>query len=91
MTTMTVQMRQRGTQTLPADLRQRYGIETGDTFQVADLDGIFVLTPMTPMAPELAREIEKARQEAGLETADLLSALREIREQIYLENYDRDA
>lgn len=77
----TVQVRQRGTVTLPAELRQRYGIETGDTFQVIDLDGIFVLTPMVPMVPELAREIEKARQEAGLDTADLLQTLRQIREE----------
>jgi bifunctional DNA-binding transcriptional regulator/antitoxin component of YhaV-PrlF toxin-antitoxin module len=85
--TTTVQVRQRGTLTLPAGLRQRYGIESGDTFQVVDLDGIFVLTPMASMVPELAREIEKTRLEAGLDTADLLQMLREIREQVYQENY----
>ena len=51
----------------------------GDTFRILDLDGIFVLTPMVPMVPELAREIEQARIEAGLDTADLLRALREER------------
>ena len=53
----TIQIRQRGTLTLPADLRQRYGIQDGDSFRLVDLDGVFVLTPMTPMVPELAREI----------------------------------
>ncbi len=52
-----------------------------------DLDGIFVLTPMTPMVPELAQEIERLRLEAGLDTAELLQALREKREQYFLENY----
>lgn len=35
---------------------------------------------MVPMVPELAREIERARIEAGLSTEDMLSALREQRE-----------
>ena len=58
----TLQVRQRGTLTLPAELRQKYGIEAGDTFCLVDLDGIFALTPMVPMVPELVREIEKARR-----------------------------
>jgi AbrB family looped-hinge helix DNA binding protein len=75
----TLQVRKRGVLTLPADIRQRYGIEPGDTFQLIDLDGMFILTPMVPMVPELAREIEKLRLEAGLDTADLLQALRDER------------
>ena len=75
----TIQMRQRGGLTLPADLREKYGIEPGDTFRIIDLDGVFVLTPMVPMVPELAREIERLRIEAGLDMAELLQALREER------------
>jgi bifunctional DNA-binding transcriptional regulator/antitoxin component of YhaV-PrlF toxin-antitoxin module len=40
----TVQIRQRGTLTLPAELRQKYGIRQGDSFRLIDLDGMFVLT-----------------------------------------------
>ncbi len=83
----TVQVRQRGNLTLPADLRERYGIEPGDTFRILDLDGIFVLTPMVPMVPELAREIERMRIEAGLDTAELLVALREERARYVAETY----
>jgi AbrB family looped-hinge helix DNA binding protein len=79
----TIQVRQRGTVTLPADLREKYGIREGDTFRIIDLDGIFVLTPMVAMVPELAREIEKARLEAGLSTEDLLRTLREEREKYH--------
>ena len=82
-----VQVRQRGTLTLPADLREKYGIKSGDTFRLVDLDGIFVLTPMVPMVPELAREIERMRQEAGLSIEELLTGLREQREQYHLEHY----
>ncbi len=83
----TVQVRQRGTLTLPAELRAKYGIKDGDTFQIVDLDGIFILTPMVPMVPELAREIERARVEAGLTTEELLRDLREQRKQYYKEKY----
>ena len=84
---LTVQIRQRGNLTLPVELRERHGIEPGDTFRILDLDGIFVLTPMTPMVPELAREIERARLEAGLDTAELLQALREQRTRYVAETY----
>lgn len=75
----TVQVRQRGTLTLPAELRDKYNIEPGDTYRVLDLEGIFVLTPMVPMVAELARQIEATRQAAGLSIGDLLTALREQR------------
>jgi bifunctional DNA-binding transcriptional regulator/antitoxin component of YhaV-PrlF toxin-antitoxin module len=75
-----IQVRSRGVITLPAELREKYGIEKGDIFSLVDLDGVFVLTPMVPMVPELAREIEKARLEAGLSIEDLLHGLREQRQ-----------
>jgi AbrB family looped-hinge helix DNA binding protein len=86
----TVQVRQRGTLTLPAELREKYGIEPGDTFRLVDLDGIFVLTPMVTMVPELAREIERARIEAGLSIEELLANLRQQRERYYTERYAGD-
>lgn len=85
----TVQVRERGTLTLPADLREKYGIQPGDSFRLVDLDGIFVLTPMVPMVPELAREIERLRVEAGLSIEDLLASLRRERDQA--ESDDRAA
>ena len=76
----TVQVRKRGVLTLPAELRAKYGIEEGDTFRLVDLDGLLLLTPMVPMVPELAREIERMREEAGLSTEELLKSLREQRQ-----------
>ncbi|WP_420641825.1 AbrB/MazE/SpoVT family DNA-binding domain-containing protein [Candidatus Leptofilum sp.] len=87
----TVQVRQRGTLTLPADLRDKYGIRTGDTFRLVDLDGIFVLTPMVPMVPELAREIEQMRLEAGLSTQELITSLREQREIYHTEKQNTES
>jgi bifunctional DNA-binding transcriptional regulator/antitoxin component of YhaV-PrlF toxin-antitoxin module len=84
----TVQVRQRGTVTLPVEIREKYSIQTGDTFRLVDLDGIFVLTPMVPMVPELAREIERIRLESGLTVEEMLQGLREQRETYHNETYD---
>lgn len=75
----TLHVREQGLLALPAELREKYGIRPGDTFRLVDLDGIFVLTPMVPMVPELAREIEQARLDAGLSIEELLGLLREQR------------
>jgi AbrB family looped-hinge helix DNA binding protein len=86
----TIQVRQRGTVTLPAELREKYGIQAGDSFRLVDMDGVFVLTPMVSMVPELAREIDRMRLEAGLSTAELLATLREQRGRYYRETYATD-
>jgi bifunctional DNA-binding transcriptional regulator/antitoxin component of YhaV-PrlF toxin-antitoxin module len=85
-----IQIRQRGTLTLPADLRERRGIKEGDTYYLVDLDGVLVLTPMVPMVPELAREIERLRIEAGVSTEELLEGLREERARYTAERRERE-
>ena len=86
----TIQVRKRGVLTLPSDLREKYAIQEGDTFRLVDIDGIFVLTPMVPMVPELAREIERIRQETGVSMGELLQGLREERERYNLEETSDD-
>jgi bifunctional DNA-binding transcriptional regulator/antitoxin component of YhaV-PrlF toxin-antitoxin module len=84
----TIQIRKRGVLTLPSELREKYTIREGDTYRLVDMDGIFVLTPMVPMVPELAREIERIRQESGLNLEELLVGLKEEREQYFQEKYE---
>ena len=84
---ISLQVQQRGTLTLPTDLINKHGIKPGDILHLIDLDGTFVLTPMVPAVPELAREIERMRREAGLSIEELLTSLREQREQVHLERY----
>jgi len=86
----TIKVRKRGVVTLPSNLRGKYNIQEGDTFQLVDLDGLFVFTPLVPMVPELAREIERARIEAGLSTEELLFTLREQRDRYNQEVYGPD-
>jgi hypothetical protein len=65
-------------------LRERYGIKAGDTLNLVDLNGVFVPAPMAPMVPELARKIERLREEAGVSIEELLQGLREQRQQYLL-------
>jgi bifunctional DNA-binding transcriptional regulator/antitoxin component of YhaV-PrlF toxin-antitoxin module len=85
---LTIQVRERGVVTLPAELREKYNIENGKIFRLVDLDGIFVFVPMMLMVPELAREIERIRLEAGLSIDELLDDLRKQRERYNKEKYD---
>jgi bifunctional DNA-binding transcriptional regulator/antitoxin component of YhaV-PrlF toxin-antitoxin module len=86
---LTIQVRERGVVTLPAELREKYKIENGKIFHLVDLDGIFVVVPMVPMVPELANEIERIRLEAGLSVDELLNDLRKQRERYDLEKYGK--
>jgi bifunctional DNA-binding transcriptional regulator/antitoxin component of YhaV-PrlF toxin-antitoxin module len=83
----TIQIRQRGVITLPAKLRLRHSLETGDTLTLIDLDGAFFVAPKVSLVPKLAAEIERLRQEAGLSIEDLLEGLDEQRRRYYREKY----
>jgi bifunctional DNA-binding transcriptional regulator/antitoxin component of YhaV-PrlF toxin-antitoxin module len=84
-----IQVRERGVVTLPAELREKYNIENGKIFHLVDLDGIFVFVPMVPIVPELAREIERIRLEAGLSIDELLDDLRKQRERYSKQKYGK--
>ncbi|MFB6279885.1 MAG: AbrB/MazE/SpoVT family DNA-binding domain-containing protein [Salinibacter sp.] len=83
----TVQLRSRGVLTLPKALRDKYDLDQGDALHLVDVDGTFVLTPMEPVVPSLAREIEQLREEKGLSTDQLLKRLRDEREALTNERY----
>jgi len=86
---LTIQVRERGVVTLPAELREKYNIKNGKIFRLVDLDGIFVFVPVVPMIPELASEIERIRLEAGLSIDELLDDLRKQRERYSQEKYGK--
>jgi bifunctional DNA-binding transcriptional regulator/antitoxin component of YhaV-PrlF toxin-antitoxin module len=69
----TVQIRQRGTLTLPAKLRAKYRLDDGDSLTVLDLDGNILLSPKVAVVPKLAAEVERMRKAAGLSVEDLLT------------------
>lgn len=77
MRSVTVQVRQRGTLTLPASLRERYGIGEGDPLSVVDLDVALLLSPKLLVVPRLAEQMEKLRKSRKLSLKDLGGPSRE--------------
>ena len=73
----TIQIRQRGTLTLPAALREKYGLGDGDPLTLVDLDGAILLTPKVLTVPRLAEQLERLRRKKGLELKDLGGPRRE--------------
>ena len=67
----TIQIRQRGTLTLPAAVREKYGLGDGDPLTLVDLDGAILLTPRLLLVPRLAEELERLRKKKGLSLKDL--------------------
>lgn len=81
MTSRTIQIRGRGTLTLPARIRERYDLSDGDPLTLIDLDGAILLSPRLSVADKLSAEIEYLRTEAGMSLEELLDGLRGQRAQ----------
>lgn len=83
----TVQLRMRGSLTIPAELRQRYGFDDGDVFNLIDLgDGTLVFTPQVALVPKLVAEMQAIREEAGVSLEEILADLSEERRRRYEES-----
>ncbi len=80
MTTTTIVIRKQGRWTLPAELREKYGIKVGDTFNLIDLGGSFLITPRASQVTRLGDRIEQILQEKNLVPDDFLESLEDDRE-----------
>ncbi len=75
--TVTIQVRGRGTVTLPAALREKYRLDEGDPVTLVDLDGVLLLSPRILVVPRLAAEMERLRRARKLSLKDLGGPVRE--------------
>jgi bifunctional DNA-binding transcriptional regulator/antitoxin component of YhaV-PrlF toxin-antitoxin module len=83
-----IQIRDKGTVTLPIELRRKYGLDAGDVITLIDLgDGSFLLTPIVTHVDRLGDRVAKTMAEAGVTEEEMLTALDEEREHYYLERY----
>ncbi len=76
-TNTTVQIRQRGTLTLPVELREKYQLADGDPLSIVDLHGAILLTPKVLLVPRIATEMERLRKAKRLSLKDLGGPTRE--------------
>ena len=91
MTTNTIQIRKKGTLTLPVELRNKYGVEEGDVYTVIDMgDGSFLLSPRVSQINHLGDRVAEILNEENVSLEVLLHSLAEEREQYYHEHYEED-
>lgn len=84
----TLQIRTKGSLTLPAELRRKYGLNEGDVLTLVDLgDGAFVLYPGITAVDRLGDRVAQVMAEENVTLDDILEALDEERERYYQERY----
>ena len=78
----TLQIRSKGTITLPSELRNKYGLEEGEVLNIIDLgNGSFLLSPRRSRVDELADKIRVELELRGELLESMLTTLREVREE----------
>jgi len=78
----TIQIRSKGTITLPTEFRKKYGLEEGEVLNIVELgDGAFLLSPRRSRVDELADKMRVDLESRGESLESMLTALREVREE----------
>ncbi|MGD8753158.1 MAG: hypothetical protein PVG14_17105 [Anaerolineales bacterium] len=86
-----LQIRSKGTLTLPIEFRRKYGLDEGDVFTLIDLgDGSFLFTPRVTQVDRLGNRVAKLMAQEGVSVDDILKTLDEERERYYQERYVQD-
>ena len=84
----TIQIRDKGSITLPINIRNKYGLDEGDVFTLIDMgEGSIMLTPHLSEVNRLGKKISKIMEAEGLSLDDLLSNLDDERESYYRDHY----
>lgn len=84
----TIQMRSKGSLTLPVNLRNKYGLTEGDVFTLIDLgEGSFILTPRVSEVNRLGDRVTKILDQSDVTLDDLLIGLDDERETYYQDHY----
>jgi bifunctional DNA-binding transcriptional regulator/antitoxin component of YhaV-PrlF toxin-antitoxin module len=87
----TLQIRSKGTITLPVSFRKKYKLEEGESFSLIDVgDGSLFLVPMESKVMKSADKVARKVKEANVSLDDLLKTLDEERKRYYKEHYVKD-
>jgi AbrB family looped-hinge helix DNA binding protein len=82
-----VRVQEKGQVTLPARVRKRLGIKKGDLVAVIETPEGVLITPQEVVATRALAEIGKALKEQGLSLEDMIESGREIREELFREQF----
>ena len=86
-----IQIRGKGSVTLPVELRRKYQFNEGDVLRLIDLgDGSFLITPQDTAIDRLGDRVSELMVEQGISLEEMLETLDQERQQYYQEHYARD-
>lgn len=84
----TIQIRDKGVITMPAELRRQYDLNPGDVLTLIDLGGgAFLITPQVSRLARQADQVAQVLSEQGVTLDDILTTLDQERETYYREHY----
>ncbi|MBA3072334.1 MAG: AbrB/MazE/SpoVT family DNA-binding domain-containing protein [Anaerolineae bacterium] len=83
-----IQIRSKGSITLPVNLRNKYDLNEGDVFSLIDMgDGSFLLTPKRSEITRLGEKVATVLDAENISLDELLNGLDEERERYYQDRY----
>ena len=77
--TKIIQMRQRGSITIPTEIRNRYQLDDGDPLTIVDLGDGFFISPKRSVLPKLVAELEQLREKYNVTLEELITGVIEKR------------
>ncbi len=73
--TKTIQIRKKGSVTIPMEIRKRYQLDEGDPLTLIDLGEGFFLSPKRSVLPKLVAEIEKLLKKNNISLEELIQGV----------------
>ncbi len=70
-----IQMRKRGSITIPKDVRERYQLDENDPLTLIDLGEGFFISPKQSVLPKLVSKIENLREEYNITLDELIQGV----------------
>lgn len=73
--TKTIQIRKKGSVTIPMEIRKRYQLDEGDPLTLIDMGEGFFLSPKRSVLPKLVAEIENLREKNNISLEELIQGV----------------
>ncbi len=89
MRTFTAEIKSRGQVTIPKKIRVENHLEEGQIVSIIPVGDSVIITPKRIELDEARREIKKILRASGISLDDLLTGLKEEREELYQETYGK--
>lgn len=80
-------VQEKGQVTIPAEIRQRWGLKKGDLVAFVETEQGVVISPQEVVAMNALDQIGRALRERGITLEELMESGREIRGQLIEEEY----